>query len=79
MTAEINIKIDKGIPMRGRGKWAALFRKMDFGDSFVVESDIDRQSALIGGRRIGLNVASRKVNGEGYRVWLVSKLKSSKP
>ena len=70
-------KIEKGIPIppryNGEQRWTNLMSKMEPGDSFLVSFDEDRKAILMAARRAGFNVLTRKMPGEGYRVWRVGK------
>lgn len=69
------IKIECGIPAptgRESGKQEVLrqaFRKMKSGDSFLwtCPRSVYRTAQLM-----GIKVRTRKLNGEGYRVWRIS-------
>lgn len=68
----VKLKVDKGIPIppRQRSKWADLLKKMAVGDSFMVQSCGERDCALRANCcKHGIKVVSRKINGEGYRIW----------
>lgn len=69
----MDLKIEKGIPMPGRGKTqiTATLRQMSVGDSVFIPGL--RSSAALGGRYVQLRpmrFCSRQVDG-GIRVWRV--------
>ena len=67
-----DISIDKGIPMperrSGWGKFGNTIREMEVGDSVLVTNKNDICNLQMQGRRLGLVMSSRKVEG-GWRVW----------
>lgn len=65
------MKIEKGIPIPkcDRSHWWAVLIAMTPGDSFRVETDRERLSILRCAQRYGVPVTSRKLDGNGYRVW----------
>lgn len=68
------IPIESGVPVPDmRGKFNFVFDGMRNGDSFMVPNDQQRQRALMSAKRMGHKATSIKVNGTGYRVWLISK------
>ena len=75
MKLNIEIEIEKGIPIPyiRRTFDAALWSKMENGDSFKVPDERIRNCAITAGKRLGHKVTSEKINGGGYRVWLVTK------
>ena len=68
-------KIESGIEMPPRSQ-ASVFRKvaqsMKVGDSFLVPTCEERDRAMMtSGRQARFKFASRKINGEGYRIWRI--------
>ena len=69
-----SIPIESGIPVPDvRGKFNHVFAEMSNGDSFIVPDDQQRQRALMSAKRMGHKATSLKVNGSGYRIWLIYK------
>ena len=69
----MNIKIEKGIPLPKRRKWGDIakeLRKMNVGDSFVVEIE-QRGSINTAFRRLGFCCATEKIDDKTARVWRV--------
>ena len=46
---------------------------MDAGDSFTVPNTQQRGCAINAAKRLGHQVTTSKVSGEGWRIWLVTK------
>lgn len=68
------IEIEHGIPIPYiRGTYNSIWDKMKNGDSFIVPDKTHRSGALTAAGRDGHLVTSEKLNGNGYRVWLVKK------
>src|SRR5689334_11973831 len=68
------MKIDKGIAMPTRlaslrSAISKAVASMSIGDSIGSLSEKQRDTAFSSARRIGFSIASRKINGEGYRIW----------
>lgn len=78
LLAAPQFKVEKGIPIPPRcaslfGGWRTLLDSMEIGDSFLVD-DVkmrDRVLRVNCKDRRGMKVVSRKINGEGYRIWRV--------
>ena len=69
-----SIPIERGKPMPYiRGTLKTLFSRMGDGDSFVVPDSQSRLAAQMAGKRCGHKTVSEKIDGGGYRVWLVKK------
>lgn len=51
-------------------------RAMNPGQSFMVETEKERDAALAAGQRDGLTIVTRKINGSGFRIWKTSDLPS---
>lgn len=69
------IEIEKGVPIPTiRIKWPQFFAPLQDGDSFVVDNCDQRDRILSQAKRYGVLVTSRKLNGEGYRIWKLPKL-----
>ena len=67
----MQIKIDKNIPLtapRQRTGLSSTIRSMEPGDSVLVKNESQRASVASTARRIGVQTASRKVEG-GFRIW----------
>jgi hypothetical protein len=64
-------QINKGvaIPPKQRGVVADLIRTMHVGDSFLVDRERSRMQAFEAARRIGVTITTRKIDGQGFRVW----------
>ena len=68
------IKVDSGIPMPKRrfalgGNLTAVrgaLEGMKVGDSFMWGSN---KCAFLAAKQLGVKITTRKVDGEGYRVW----------
>lgn len=70
----LGVSIESGVPAPDmRGKFNFVFADMRVGDSFMVPTDQQRQRALMSAKRMGHKATSLKVNGAGYRVWLIAK------
>ena len=69
-----DISIEKGVPMpersSGWGKFGNTIREMEVGDSVLVTVQRDVANLMSSGKRIGLGMSSRKVEG-GWRVWRI--------
>ena len=66
------IRLETGIP-HCRGAYKQVWAEMNPGDSFKVPDNRNRMVAIMTGRRMGHIVKSEKLNGDGYRLWLVTK------
>lgn len=68
------LSIQKGIPLppksSGWGKFGNTIRLMEIGDSVFVDDKRDVANLMSSGKRIGLGMASRKVDN-GWRIWRV--------
>lgn len=71
------MKIEKGIPLP-RTKWQAVLDSMLVGDSFVVESRREYETARRCLSRFGGKVTYRKLSDGKIRIWLARKIESSK-
>ncbi len=70
----LGVPIESGVPVPDvRGKFNLIFAEMSNGESFMVPDNNQRERALMSAKRMGHKATSLKVNGAGYRVWLVSK------
>jgi len=69
-----DISIEKGFPIpelrSGWGKFGSIIREMEVGDSVLVTKQGDVCNLQQQGRRLGLVMLSRKVDG-GWRVWRI--------
>lgn len=68
------IKIEHGIPIPekwGASRWKRLIAQMQVGDSFVVQTEVERR-AIYHRNKSGVTMTSRKLDkGQGWRVWRV--------
>lgn len=67
-------KLEQGIPIPARqptGGIKALLSKMKAGESFVVPTLAERNSIFMGAKRAKIPVTTRKLNGDGFRIWRV--------
>lgn len=69
----LRVEIEHGVPIPEvrRGCWRRTWAEMKAGDSFTVAENNERNAALMAGKRMGLSVESVKLNGDGWRLWLV--------
>lgn len=72
--SRITISVETGIPMPiGRGGKLSAIRSalqaMKPGDSFIWE---DHKAPYDAAKQLNIKITTRKVNGEGYRVWRVT-------
>ena len=67
--------IESGVPVPSyrRGAFRDVWRDMKAGDSFVVDFKKERNAAYMSGRRQGHDITTEKLDGKGWRVWLVKK------
>jgi hypothetical protein len=66
------VKIESGVPIPPResgGKWRMLIWGMNVGDSFLVPTNGERCAVISAAIQLSISVTTRKVNGEGYRIW----------
>lgn len=67
--------IEDGIPIpMGRGQYSWLKETLIAlrpNQSFIVASDAKRTSVLSRAKELKIKVTTRKINGEGYRIWRV--------
>ena len=77
MKPKLTIKIDKNQPLP-KDKWVddsmmGAYRKalcsMKQGDSFMVNDDRDYKLAYRAAGQVLVKIKTRKVNGQGYRIW----------
>lgn len=70
----MTVKIESGIPVPRkqpkRSPLDAIFAAMRPGDSFVWKN---ANTPLMYAKRMGIRITTRKLNGDGYRVWLKAK------
>jgi len=75
MTTKPTITIDKNVPIppprRGDGKWMKLLITVSRTESFVVNTHHERQAVHHAARVMNMQLATRKLNGSGYRIWRV--------
>ena len=69
-------KIEKGVPMtapsRDRsGRWKDLLRKMEIGDSVLLESQTQATSIRNTAKRMGLLVHCQQQEDESFRAWRI--------
>jgi hypothetical protein len=74
---EISIEHGKPLPYT-RGTFSNVWEHMEPGDSFHVVGENQRKAALTAARRRGVAVTSEQ-EGNGWRVWLVSRDEHRKP
>ena len=71
-----DFKIEKGIPLPRRrayvSKFVNLGRRLEVGDSWLVDSSTERNSCRAYLKRRGFQVACRK-DGEAWRMWCLQK------
>lgn len=71
------MRIERGIPIpviqQKQCPWSFLF-DLSIGDSFPVDSERGRNAALMYAKHRGGCLVSRKLNGTGFRLWLVEPL-----
>lgn len=72
-------KIESGVALPGRGHEAVTgnlyllrqaFLKMKTGDSFLWPNISNPYRAA---KQVGCKITTRKINGEGHRIWLVTR------
>ena len=69
-------KIEKGVPMtapsRDRsGRWKDLLRKMEVGDSVLLESQTQATSIRNTAKRMGMQVRCQQQDDESFRAWRI--------
>ena len=69
-------KIEKGVPMtapsRDRsGRWKDLLRKMEVGDSVLLESQTQATSIRNTAKRMGMQVRCQQQEDESFRAWRI--------
>lgn len=65
------IKIESGIPLPRRYEWAKIFQSMKIGDSFLVDSNAQAQSAAVSAARFGMKLCTRRQEDGKTRVWRI--------
>lgn len=79
----MTLQIEKAHPIpaqvrRGTAKIVrAALARMKPGDSFTVVDSAERTSAHMAALRLGAQVRTRKMDGGGYRVWLVNSMRKA--
>ena len=77
MKPKLTIKIDKNQPLP-KDKWVddsmiGAYRKalcsMNQGDSFIVNDETAYKLAYRAARQVLITIKTRKVNGQGFRIW----------
>lgn len=63
------IQSDVPMPPRQTGKWYSILNRMKPGQSFLVSTHGTRMAVINAADNYGFRVVSRKVNGEGFRIW----------
>ena len=67
------VKIQAGIPIPPRSdclqKWGPFLLSMSAGESFLVTESRQVNLLLTQAKRRGVRITTRKINGEGWRVW----------
>jgi hypothetical protein len=71
------LKIEKNIPLPHirSSVLRDTIAKLDEGESFVVPTNAHRMQCHYAADRLNVRITTAKINGNGYRVWLVSKQK----
>jgi len=68
-----DLSIEKNIPIparKGWGKFHDTIHSMEIGDSVLLTEQRDVANFMSVGKRVGLKMSSRKVDG-GWRVWRI--------
>lgn len=75
MTQPLHIIVESGHPQPYiKGTYRTVWDHMEPGESFLVPDARQRVAALTAGQRCGHKVVSeRNKDGEGFRIWLISK------
>jgi hypothetical protein len=69
--------IESGIPVpklrhrTPRAVWNNALRAMKPNQSFKVDSDMKRIAVLKAAKHLSMQVVTRKLDGEGYRIWRI--------
>ena len=71
---EIVVEHGYPIPVKTR-LWSPLFEKMKVGDSFTVNTYHERAAAMMASKRLGYTLMSLKIDGGGYRLWMIEEIK----
>ena len=67
---EMEIKIEKDVPIPTRGWWKVAFKSMSVGDSFEVEARDAKRAGVLAHQYLGRgNYLSRKMGGGKHRIW----------
>jgi hypothetical protein len=68
-------KIESGIPIPKKRLrtpfWSNTVAALKPGNSFKVDTDQARIAVMHAASRQGIEVTTRKLNGEGYRIWRI--------
>lgn len=70
---KLNYEIEKNMPIPEYTQWGKnihFLKKLEIGDSFVVEGN-SRSSFLISARRMGIKAVSRSLGNGKARIWRV--------
>jgi hypothetical protein len=59
------------IPPMHDNKMRRTLAKLEVGDSFLLEG-VSQQTVYSAARRVGIGISTRKMDGEGVRVWRVA-------
>lgn len=67
-------KIEKNIAIPQQTKWGKnveFLKKLDVGDSFVIEKESIRGSFGVSARRLGIKLTTRKLEDGKIRLWRI--------
>lgn len=72
----MKIQIESGIPCPPRGyqlkRWEAELKSMKVDQSFLVDTENERNCILMAAKRHGVSVTTRKdEKGKGWRIWRI--------
>lgn len=67
-----DIKIEKGVPLpMNKIGWPRVLAIMEPTDSFVVKSRKERMSVFVAAKRLGMQMTTKKIGDDEYRIWYV--------
>ena len=70
----LGIVIERGIPAPyKRGTMRRVLEKMNVGESFTVPTEKLRNAVIQAAKYSRMETVSEKINGGGYRIWLLKK------
>lgn len=61
--------IEKNIPIQDYGRWPTFFRKLELGDSFIVESNAEANCAYLAAKRLKITLVRRTLEDRSIRMW----------